>query len=117
MVWCHYQQHPPTTMVSNPSPPTQKIYYFKENLYTYIHTYIHTYTHMHACMHTHTHTHTHIHFNDATFVNQHMYVKHVRYYILLNTTWSKKHIKKKYIQNICWKNNEINTGSDLTDRR
>lgn len=74
-------------------------------------------------MYTHTYiqknTHAYIHFNDVTFINQRMYMKHVRYYRLLNTSWSKKHIKKKYIQNICWKNNEIrvNTGSYLTDRR
>ena len=80
---------------------------------TYTHTYILTCTR--ACARKGAHTHTH--FIDATFVNQRMYMKHVTYYRLLNTTWSKKHIKEKYIQNICWKNNEINTGSDLTDRR
>jgi hypothetical protein len=35
-----------------------------------------------------------------------------------DTTGCLKNIlNKEYIQNICWKNNKINTGSDLTDRR
>jgi len=38
-------------------------------------------------------THTLTHFIDPTFVHRWMNVKHVRYSMLLNATWSKKHFK------------------------
>ena len=63
-----------------------------------------------------THTHTHTHLIDPTFVHRWANMKHVRKQRLLNTT-SSKNILNKSIYTVSWKDNKVNTGPNITDRR
>ena len=50
-----------------------------------------------------TYAYTYIHFIDPSFIDQWMNMKHIRYYRLCNTTWSRNILNKSIYQSICWK--------------